>query len=152
MVAHSMAEEDLRAFLRHPMTMIGSDGAAPGSSKLPHPRLAGTFARFLGRYVRDQGVLDVPEAIRRITSLPARVFGIPLRGELKPGSYADVVAVDMDGIIDLATFSHPLQQARGVEHVFVNGGWTVRHGDVLGSGAGRRLLRVPPERSGASRA
>lgn len=117
----AMREDDVRLALRHPRAMIGSDGLPPGNGGKPHPRLFGTFSRVLGHYVRDVGLFTLPEAIARMTSLPARTFGLTDRGLLRPGAAADVVLLDPDRVADRATFLEPTQLSEGIELVFVNG-------------------------------
>lgn len=116
-IGHTMIEEDLRAFLRQPWTMVASDGGV----NVSHPRGAGTFPRVLGRYVRDEKWLTLPEAVRKMTSLPAARLGIRDRGTIRPGMKADLVIVDPETVIDRATFEQPRLRARGIFRVFVNG-------------------------------
>ena len=122
--------------------MIGSDSSVRSFSGLtrrgkPHPRGFGSFARFLGKYVRDEGLLDLPEAIRRLTSLPAAVFGLQRRGFVRHGFYADLAIFDWDEIGDKATFREPFNKAKGIAHVFVNGQLSFSDGDFLEYRAGR---------------
>jgi N-acyl-D-amino-acid deacylase len=122
----SMCEENLSRFLSLPYVMIGSDSSVRSFSGKtfwgkPHPRGFGSFPRFIGRYVRDEGLIGLPEAIRRVTALPAEVFGLRERGHLKKGYYADIVVFDYNGISDKATFKDPFQAPAGIRHVFVNG-------------------------------
>lgn len=114
-----MSEDDLKRVMRNPRTMFGSDGISSDSH--PHPRLWGTFPRVLGRYVRDQGLLGLEEAIHRMTKLSADNFGIINRGVIRIGAYADLMVFDADTIIDHADFQTPTRPAAGVEAVFVNG-------------------------------
>jgi N-acyl-D-aspartate/D-glutamate deacylase len=142
LVVHSRDEADVRAFLGYPNCAIGSDGSAlPVGRRAgrPHPRTMGTFPRVLGRYVRA-GVLDLPEAVRRCTRLPAERVGIPGRGVLRPGSFADLVVFDPARIADVATFADPWQPPRGIRHVLVNGVWSVRDGVRTGDRGGRVLI------------
>ena len=108
----------------------------------PHPRAYGNFARLLGRYVRDEGVISLEEAVRKITSQPATNLGLRGRGSLAPGYFADVVVFDPETVRDKATFAEPHQLAEGVAHVFVNGTHTVRGGAHTGALAGR-VVRGP---------
>jgi N-acyl-D-amino-acid deacylase len=122
----SMCEENLRRFLSLPFVMIGSDSSVRSFSGLtcsgkPHPRGFGSFPRFLGRYVRDEGIIGLPDAIRKITSLPAMIFGLRERGLIKKGYYADLAVFDYSMIADKAAFNNPFQLPQGIEHVFVNG-------------------------------
>jgi N-acyl-D-aspartate/D-glutamate deacylase len=101
-VLHVMCEDDVRTVLRHPTTMIGSDGLPTLHGK-PHPRLYGTFARVLGTYARDEHVLPLETAVHRMTGFPARKFGFECRGELRPGAFADLVVFDPARIADIAS-------------------------------------------------
>ena len=118
-IYHSIAEEDMRQILRHPATMIGSDGLP--HDPLPHPRLWGTFPRVLGRYSRDEKILSLPEAVRKMTGLPAQRFGLRERGMIRERWFADLVLFDPATIIDKATFSDPVRPAEGIRGVWVNG-------------------------------
>src|SRR6266851_1289540 len=121
-VYHAISEEDLERILRHPFTMIASDGGIPMFGEdVPHPRNYGTFARVLGRYVRERKTLSLEEAVRRMTSLPASRFRIFDRGLLRPGMKADVAVFDPATVADKADFEHPHQYAVGFRHVLVNG-------------------------------
>src|SRR6201999_4292748 len=97
-IYHSIFEEDMRRILRHPATMVGSDGL-PHDPR-PHPRLWGTFPRVLGRYCREEKLFGLPEAVRKITALPARTFGLRGRGQIREGCFADLVLFDAERIID----------------------------------------------------
>jgi N-acyl-D-amino-acid deacylase len=116
-IGHTMSEDDLRVFLRQPWTMVASDGGVGVS----HPRGAGTFPRVLGRFVREEEWLTLPEAIRKMTSMPAARLGLKDRGVLRVGMKADLVLFDPATIIDRSTFDEPRLRARGVYRVFVNG-------------------------------
>jgi len=140
----SMTEENLRKALRRPWVAICSDGTsmAPEGEFLrapTHPRAYGSFARVLGHYVRDEGVLTLPDAIRRMSSLPAATLGLAERGTLKEGWYADVVVFDPVTVGDLATFAQPHQLSVGVSEVLVNGQLTIEGGKFTGTLAGRAL-------------
>jgi N-acyl-D-amino-acid deacylase len=140
----SMAEENLRMALARPWVSICSDGVsmAPEGEFLrapTHPRAYGSFARVLGHYVRDEGVLTLPEAVRRMTSLPASTLGLSGRGRLAPGYYADVVVLDPATVADQATFADPHRLATGVTDVIVNGRVTIAGGAFTGTLAGRAL-------------
>ena len=104
-----------------------------------HPRAYGNFARFLGKYVREEKLVPLPEAIRRLTSLPAANLGLERRGVLKVGAYADVVAFDPAAIADKATYEQPHQYAVGMRHVLVNGVPVLRDGEHTGATPGRAL-------------
>jgi len=132
-----MAEADMRAILSHPCCMIGSDGLP--NDKRPHPRLWGAFPRVLGRYARDEKLLSLESAVRKMTSLAADTFNLAGRGRLAPGMKADIAVFDADTIIDEATYEAPTRPASGVEHVFVNGALTWSRGAPVGRRAGRFL-------------
>ncbi|OHB81444.1 MAG: N-acyl-D-amino-acid deacylase [Planctomycetes bacterium RBG_16_64_12] len=112
-------EENLQKFMCDPAFMAGSDGLLIG--RRPHPRAWGTFARYLARYVRELGVLSLPECIRKMTSLPARRLGLRDRGLLKPGRVADLVVFDPDRVQDTATYEQPKRHPEGIPYVIVNG-------------------------------
>ncbi|HTZ16851.1 MAG TPA: D-aminoacylase [Dissulfurispiraceae bacterium] len=140
----SMCEENLRRFLALPYTMIGSDSSVRSFSGTtrsgkPHPRGFGSFPRFIGRYVRDEKLLDLPQAIRRITSMPAGIFGIERRGFIRKGFYADLVIFDYDAIRDDADFRDPFRISQGIVHVFVNGKISFSGGEFTGARAGMVL-------------
>jgi N-acyl-D-aspartate/D-glutamate deacylase len=118
-IYHSISEEDMRRILRHPATMIGSDGL-PNDPR-PHPRLWGTFPRVLGHYSRDEKLFSLTEAVYKMTGLPAQRFGLAERGLIRKGYHADLVLFDPETIIDTATFSDPVRQAAGISAVWVNG-------------------------------
>ncbi len=135
-----MDEADVRRVLRHESCMIGSDGL-PTSGK-PHPRLYGTFARVLGQYVRDEGLLSLEEGVRRMTSLPAKKFRLADRGELREGAAADIVVFDPSTIDDIATYEEPRQYPRGIARVIVNGQTVVADGRAERRPAGQVLSRA----------
>ena len=142
-----MSEDNVRKKVALPWVSFDSDEAALAPEGVflesnPHPRAYGSFARLLGRYVRDEGLIPLEEAIRRLTSFPAETFGIEHRGVLEPGAFADVVVFDPATIADRATFAEPHQYAVGVSHVFVNGVHTLRDGEHTGALAGR-FVRGP---------
>jgi N-acyl-D-amino-acid deacylase len=139
-IAHVMRERDVRTVMRHPQTMIGTDGFHVREGK-PHPRLYGTYPRLLEHYVREEHVLALEDAVRRMTSLPARKLGLARRGTLAVGHAADVVVFDPGGVRDHATFRDPRRAPDGIPHVFVNGAWTVRDGKHTGARGGRVLRR-----------
>ena len=113
-----MSEPDMRIFYQQPWVMVASDGGIG----VRHPRGAGTFPRVLGRFVRDEGWLTLPEAIRKMTSLPAARLGLKDRGVIRAGMKADLVLFDAASVLDLSTFEQPRLLARGIHTVFVNGG------------------------------
>jgi N-acyl-D-aspartate/D-glutamate deacylase len=118
-IYHSIFEDDMRRILRHPATMIGSDGL-PNDPR-PHPRLWGTFPRVLGRYCREEKLFSLPDAIHKMTGMPARRFGLARRGQIREDYHADLVLFDPERVIDRATFSDPTRPAVGIERVWVNG-------------------------------
>jgi N-acyl-D-amino-acid deacylase len=137
MVIHMMHEDDVRRILAAPFAMVGSDGVpVPGK---PHPRLAGTFARVLGHYARDAAVFDLPEAVHRMTGMPARRFGLSDRGEIAEGKVADLVVFDPSTVRDQSTYEDPLLPPVGVDAVVVAGKLVIRDGTDLGVRAGRVL-------------
>ncbi len=142
-----MSEENVKKQIALPWVSFDSDAEsmAPEGVFLkanPHPRAYGTFARLLGKYVREEQVIQLEEAIRRLTSLPAHNLRIPSRGSLTAGYYADVVVFDPATIIDHATFAEPHQYATGVLHVFVNGMQVLDNGEHTGATPGR-VVRGP---------
>ena len=134
-VCHSMKEDDIRVFYQQPWTMVSSDGGI-GSR---HPRGAGSFPRVLGLFVREQHWLTLPEAIRKMTSLPASRLGLKDRGLIKPGYKADLVLFDPNTVIDRSTFEHPLLISSGISRVFVNGVEVWNGTAVTGNKPGRPL-------------
>jgi len=139
-VFHGIDEEDLRRFARHPNTLFASDsGVRRFGEGVPHPRGYGNAARVLARYVREERVLRLEDAIRRLTSLPASTFRIPDRGQIRPGAWADLVLFNPDTIRDDATFERPHQYARGFKRVMVNGVTVVADDAVTGLRPGHSL-------------
>jgi N-acyl-D-amino-acid deacylase len=139
-VYHGMSEDDMQAFLKHPLTMIASDGGPRTFGEdIPHPRSYGNNARVLGRYVRELKVLTLPEAIRRMTSLPAQTFHLGDRGVLKDGAWADLVIFDPDKVGDTATFEDPHHYAVGFSDVVVNGTPVIRNGALTDARPGGPL-------------
>jgi N-acyl-D-amino-acid deacylase len=118
-IYHSISEDDMRHILRHPATMIGSDGLP--NDPLPHPRLWGTFPRVLGRYCREEKLFSLADAVNKMTAMSAQRFGLAHRGLLREGNFADLTLFDPEKIIDTATFSEPMQPAKGIAGVWVNG-------------------------------
>jgi N-acyl-D-amino-acid deacylase len=147
-----MSEDNVRLGLRQPWVSIGSDEAsmAPEGVFLlqnPHPRAYGAFARFLGHYARDEKLARPEDAVRRMTQLPAEVFGIEDRGCLRAGCFADIVVFDLARVEDLATFQKPHQYSTGVTDVFVNGVQVLANGEHTGAKPGR-FVRGPGYRGG----
>lgn len=139
-----MSEENLTKQMRRPWVSFGSDAASmapepPFTRSSAHPRAYGNFARLLGKYVRDEKVMPLHEAIRRLTGLPATNLELDRRGFLKEGMFADVVVFDPATVVDRATFEKPHQYAAGMKHVFVNGVQVLRNGEHTGNKPGRAL-------------
>jgi N-acyl-D-amino-acid deacylase len=139
-VYHAIGEEDVVRIMKHPATMVASDGGIPVFGvDVPHPRNYGTFARVLGRYVREKGVLTLEDAVRRMTSLPAGRFRMMDRGLLRPGFKADIGVFDAEKVIDKADFANPHQYAEGFRHVLVNGVVVLGEGKMTAARPGRAL-------------
>ena len=143
----TMSEENLRRELALPWVSFCSDSDAPSAEGRflqwsNHPRAYGSFARLLGKYVRDERVVPLEEAVRRLTSLPARNLRLQRRGLLEPGYFADIAVFDPDRIQDHATYDNPHRYATGVEHVAVNGTLVLRDGEHTGATPGR-VVRGP---------
>jgi N-acyl-D-amino-acid deacylase len=137
-----MSEDNIRRQVALPWMSFGSDAGAQAPEGVflqssTHPRAYGNFARLLGKYVREEKVVTLPEAIRRMTSLPAHNLGLRERGTLKPGYYADVVIFDPASVSDPATYQSPKQFATGVSWVLVNGGVALKNGQPTGLATGR---------------
>ncbi|MDP9100627.1 MAG: amidohydrolase family protein [Actinomycetota bacterium] len=147
-VAYFIIDEDnIRMGLRQPWVSIGSDAAAhdacdPWTGSATHPRTYGSFAKFLGRYCRDEQLFGFAEGVRRLTSLPADRLRLADRGRVQVGAYADLVALDPAEIRDLATYENPHQLSTGVRHVLVNGQLVIKDGALTGARPGRRLRRA----------
>ena len=142
-----MSEENVKRQIQIPWVSFGSDAGSMTPEGVflesnPHPRAYGNFARLLGKYARDEGVIRLEEAVRRLTTLPAENLRIERRGGLAPGMYADVVVFDPEGIRDHATFAEPHQLAEGMVHVWVNGTAVLRDGEHTGATPGR-VVRGP---------
>jgi N-acyl-D-amino-acid deacylase len=142
-----MSEENVRRQIQLPWMAFDSDAGAPAPEGVflrsnPHPRAYGNFARLLGRYVRDEGLIPMEEAIHKLSGFPASNLGIRRRGTLAPGHFADVVVFDPETVGDRATFEEPHQLAVGMEQVFVNGVQVLRDGVHTGATPGR-VVRGP---------
>jgi N-acyl-D-amino-acid deacylase len=136
-------EADVQRILRHDKVMIGSDGLPHDAS--PHPRLWGTFPRVLGHYSRDLGLFPLETAVHKMTGLTAATFGLADRGVIREGAFADLTLFDADQVAEAATFARPIQAARGIHSVFVNGEAVWSEGGPTGKRPGRRLARgMPP--------
>ncbi|HEY3601994.1 MAG TPA: amidohydrolase family protein, partial [Chthoniobacterales bacterium] len=139
-----MSEENVRKKLLKPWISFGSDEASQAPEGVflkshPHPRAYGNFARLLGKYVREEKLVSLGEAVRRLSALPASNLGLDHRGLLKEGMFADVVVFDPRTIADRATFAEPQQYAIGMKHVFVNGTQVLKDGEHTGATPGRAL-------------
>ena len=144
LVSFNMSEADIEGIMRQPWTMTCTDGdLVPMGQGKPHPRAYGAFARKLKRYVRERNTLDLATAIRSMTSLPATVFGLKDRGQLRAGALADILVFDLTKVNDAATYQDPHHIAEGINDVIVNGALVRRNGTFTATLAGR-VLR--PER------
>jgi dihydroorotase/N-acyl-D-amino-acid deacylase len=139
-VYHAMSEEDVVRIMQHSRTMIASDGGIHMPAQdVPHPRNYGSFSRVLGKYVREEGVLGLPQAIYKMSLLPADRIGLSERGRIEVGAMADIAVLDPARVIDRATFKDPHQLSEGVHHVFVNGRAALLNGKMTGARPGRVL-------------
>ncbi len=150
-VFFEMCEEDVCTVMKHPVTMIGSDGLAVTPSGIlgevkQHPRSYGTFPRVLGKYVREERVLTLEEAIRKMTSFPAQRLGFRDRGLIREGFWADITIFDPSEIVDKATYTDPHQFPEGIKYVIVNGELVVEDGKHTGTLAGK-VLRLNEART-----
>lgn len=139
-----MTEENMKKQMRQPWVSFGSDGASMATEGVflqssTHPRSYGNFARLLGKYVREEKVISLAEAVRRLSGLPATNLGLDRRGFLRTGMFADVVVFDPETIADRATFEKPHQYSVGVKHVFVNGVQVLKDGEHTNAKPGRAL-------------
>ena len=138
----NMNEDDIRRYMVQPWMMTSTDGSLPlFGVGLQHPRAYGAFARKIRHYVLDEGVLELPAAVRSMTSLTAEVMGVEDRGTIAPGAFADIVVFDLDQVRDLATFDDAHQLSEGMVHVLVNGEFAIRDGAPTGAKAGRVLRK-----------
>ena len=143
-VSFNMNEEDIERIMKRPYTMTCTDGdLVPMGEGKPHPRAYGAFPRKLRLYVKERGIVDLPFAIRSMTSLPAQVFALKDRGQLRPGAFADVLIFDPLKVTDAATYTEPHQLAEGVSTIFVNGELVRDNGRFTPALPGRVLV---PER------
>ena len=144
MIYHSIYEEDLIQFMKHPKCMIGTDAysrhySGPTAEGKPHPRNYGAFPRFIRRYIIDKGILTMTEGIHRITGLPAETFGLTDRGLIKKDYIADITIFNPDSIQDVGDYEKPNQVPKGIEWVLVNGDIVVKKGGFTGKASGRML-------------
>jgi N-acyl-D-amino-acid deacylase len=135
---HFLAEADVRGILACERVNVITDGLFGGS---PHPRVYGAFPKVLGTYVRDENLLSLEEAIRKMTSLPSRSLGLPTKGVIRPGMDADIVVFDPAVVESPATYDTPKRSAKGIYHVIVNGRFVVEDGDVTEERPGEVLRR-----------
>jgi N-acyl-D-amino-acid deacylase len=144
-VIAAIGEDDIRRVMRDPSVAVASDGwtLSPDAGGTPHPRSYGTFARVLGHYSRDESVIPIEEAVRKMTSLPARRLGMTDRGCVRPGARADLVVFDPSTVMDRATYDQPHRFCAGVQHVFVDGSEVIREGIDTGAITGTVLRRRP---------
>jgi len=143
-VYFTMSEDDVKYAMQQPFVSVGTDAGAvnfqgPLSESKVHPRAYGSFARILGRYVREQHLLTLEQAIRKFTSLPAQRVGLHDRGILRAGAFADITIFDPNTVNDVATFEDPHRRSVGIEYVIVNGVVSLEHGKVTGQLGGRPL-------------
>jgi N-acyl-D-amino-acid deacylase len=148
---HTMSEDDVRLVMKRPWVAIASDGSAinlnaPG---VPHPRNYSTNARVLGHYVRDEHVLTLEDAIRKMTTLPAQILGLQDRGQIREGFAADIVIFDPAAVGETNSFEKPKSYAKGVRHVLVNGVFVIDNGEHTGARPGV-ALRGPGHAKAAS--
>jgi N-acyl-D-amino-acid deacylase len=141
MVVFSLAEDDVRAVLRHPAVAVASDGWTlhPDEGGLPHPRSYGTFAKVIRQYVVQERLLSLEEAVHKMTGLPARRLGVPDRGTIRPGNAADIVTFRPEAVTDRATFKMPHQFATGIDDVMVNGVLAIDRGEISDDVSGHVL-------------
>ena len=138
---HSIPEEVVRQTIANPLVMIASDGILNNGKG--HPRAAGTYARVLGRYVREQHALTLMDALRKMTVMPADRLGMPDKGRIAVGADADITVFDPARVIDKATFENPAQYSEGIPYVLVNGTLVVNHGNLVGGIAPGQPVRRP---------
>jgi N-acyl-D-amino-acid deacylase len=143
-VTFTMSEDNIKKEMRQPWVSFGSDASSMAAEGMflessTHPRAYGNFARVLGKYVREEKVISLPEAIRRLSGLPATNLGLDRRGFIKKDFFADLVVFDPDSIADKATYENPHQYAVGMKHVFVNGIQVLKDGEHTGAKPGRAL-------------
>jgi len=142
-VFFAMDEQDVERIMRHPQTMIGSDGrlVKPGIGH-PHPRYYGTYPRILGHYVREKSIITLTQAINKMTQLPANTLGLKDRGVIEENAIADIVIFDPKTVIDLATFEDPHQYSEGILYVLIGGQLSVDNGEFKDVRAGTALRKT----------
>ncbi len=140
-ISEAMHEDDVRALLQHPLTMVSTDGSAipADPAKRTHPRNFGTFPKILRKYVREERILTLEDTIRKMTSAGAARLGLMDRGMLRPGFWGDITVFDALNVKELSTYSDPMRYPQGIEYVFVNGILTVEHDSHTGELAGMPL-------------
>lgn len=143
-VNHMLAEEDVREILQYEHAAVATDGLLTGK---PHPRTYGTYPRVLGHYARDENLFSLEEAVRLMTSLPARAMGLQRKGLIRPGMDADLVAFDPETVRTPATYEDPRQYPEGISHVVVNGTPVVRDGELTGATPGTVVRKSRPDES-----
>jgi len=144
-IFHAMDEADVVNIMKHPQTMIASDGRLVKlGDGHPHPRWYGTFPRVLGRYVRERNVLQLNEALHKMTYLPAQALGLKNRGLIREGYKADLTLFDPKTVLDKATFEKPHQYSEGIEYVVVNGRLAVDQGEFKPIKSGIVLKKNAP--------
>ncbi len=140
MVFHGMSEDDVKEIMRYPYNMFASDASIRIFNQgVPHPRGYGTNARILGKYVREEKVLLLEEAVRRMTSLPAQKFRLSDRGLIRIGMAADIVIFNENDVQDLSSFEKPHQYSKGFQYVLVNGSLVLENGKHTGARTGKPL-------------
>lgn len=142
MIYHTMNEKDLVYFMKYPFNMPAADAGISDGKGMPHPRGFGTNSRVLSRYVREQKVIGLEEAIRRMTSLPATKFNLKDRGLIMEGKYADILIFDESTIQDKSVYENPHQYTVGMEYVFVNGKLVIKDGQHNGTRSGVALRNI----------
>jgi len=137
-----LAEEDVQFVMKHPLVMVASDSIPPALGAKCHPRTNGTFPRVLGRYVREQKILRLEEAVWKMSGFPAARLGLAKKGLVREGMDADLVLFDPETVIDGATFEDPFGSPKGISHVFVSGRLAVHNGEYTGAAAGKVLRKA----------
>jgi N-acyl-D-amino-acid deacylase len=145
-IGFTMSEKNLRMILSHPLSMPVTDGSiysqkGPLSLIMPHPRCYNTFPRFIGKYGRDEKLLSLSDAIKKMSSTPASRIGLKHRGQIQIGYYADIVIFNPNTIIDQSDYTNPHQYPLGIDHVLVNGEWTIKDGQHTGAMDGMMLRK-----------